>query len=147
MGNGIGKDDKKKVAQVNKSNSYPQTKRGRRQTFDGIPPHLNLEVDVTKKEKGNKYSTGNFKDPKLQQQLAELKLGETIGGKRNRKNSTNSANGRDGSDPQLLQETIARKKGSKLHFLHNSLKRNKTYPFFNVLFSSFLHSFILHNTA
>lgn len=128
MGNGLGKDDKKKAPQVNKANSYPQTKRGRRQTIDGIPPHLNLEV--TKKDKANKYSTGNFKDPKLQQQLAELKLGETIGKRPSRKSSAHSANGRDGSDhPQvILQEAVTRKKGNKLQFLHNSLKRNKTYP-------------------
>lgn len=129
MGNGLGKDEKKKV-QVNKSSfmTYPQQKRGRRSTVDGTLPHLNLEVEAsksTKKEKGGgKFGTGTFaKDTKLQHQLASLQLGETIG-KRPRKSSkpSQTENGRNESEGQ--SDTI-RKRGSKLNFLQNSLKRSK----------------------
>jgi hypothetical protein len=125
MGNGLGKDEKKKV-QVNKSNSYPQSsKRGRRSTVDGTLSHLNLEVEPgKKKEKGSKFGTGSFaKDIKLQQQLATLQLGETIGSRPGRKalRPLQTENGRDGSEGT---ETV-RKRGSKLNFLQNSLKRNK----------------------
>jgi len=123
MGNGLGKDEKKKV-QVNKSNSYPQpSKRGRRSTVDGALSHLNLEPGA-KKEKGSKFGTGTFtKDIKLQQQLATLQLGETIGKRPGRKavRPPQTENGRDGSEGP---ET-PRKRGSTLNFIQNSLKRNK----------------------
>jgi hypothetical protein len=94
---------------------------------DGTLPHLNLEVEAsksTKKEKGGgKFGTGTFaKDTKLQQQLATLQLGETIGKRPRKSKPSHTENGRDGSECQ--PETI-RKRGSKLNFLHNSLKRNK----------------------
>lgn len=123
MGNGLGKDEKKKV-QVNKSNSYPQTKRGRRSTVDGTLPHLNLEVEAaTKKQKGGKFGTGTFdKDIKLQHQLAGLQLGETLGKRPGRKSAkpSQTENGRDGADSDSVK-----KRGSKLNFLQNSLKRNR----------------------
>ena len=132
MGNGIGKDEKKKV-QVHKANTYPlPAKRGRRSTVDGSLPHLNLEESAAKKEKGGgKFGTGNFtKDIKLQQQLASLQLGETLGRRPGRKAAkpSQTENGRDGAEGQT--ETI-RKRGGKLNFLHNSLKRNKqVYPLY-----------------
>jgi hypothetical protein len=126
MGNGLGKDkDEKKKVQVNKSNSYPQpSKRGRRSTVDGALSHLNLEVEPGKrKEKGGgKFGTGNFaKDTKLQQQLASLQLGETLGNRPGRKHKPPQTENGNGSDT----ETTSRKRGSKLNFLQNSLKRNK----------------------
>eukprot|EP00026_Physarum_polycephalum_P004700 Phypoly_transcript_04723.p1 GENE.Phypoly_transcript_04723~~Phypoly_transcript_04723.p1 ORF type:complete len:555 (+),score=73.64 Phypoly_transcript_04723:88-1752(+) len=129
MGNGLGKDkDEKKKVQVNKSNSYPQpAKRGRRSTVDGALSHLNLEVEPGKrKEKGGgKFGTGTFtKDIKLQQQLASLQLGETLGNRPGRKHRpSQTENGRDGSDT----ETTPRKRASRLNFLQNSLKRKQSF--------------------
>lgn len=119
MGNGLGKHDKKGL-HVNKANSYHQSKRARRSTFDGFVPHLNLEVEV---KKAHKFGTGNFKDSKLQQQIAELQLNGTI--RRVQGESPQTENGSDGSEAATTIKP-SKKKGSKLNlFIQRSLTRNK----------------------
>lgn len=122
MGNGLGKHDKK-VLHVNKANSYPQSKRGRRATIDGFVPHLNLEVES---KKAHKFGTGNFKDSKLlQQQIAEFQLNSTI--RRVQGEPPQTANGSDGSEAATTKPS--KKKGSKLNlFIQRSLTRNKLPP-------------------
>lgn len=117
MGNTNGKNKKsKQVLQVNKSNSYPITKRGRRSTIDGLAPHLDLEVA----KQQNKRATATLPSEakyRLPQQLAELKLGETI-----RKGRVIMDDDFDfGGKP------LKKKGGSKMN-IFNSVRQHRTYP-------------------
>jgi hypothetical protein len=112
---------KKKGVEVNKSNSYPGAKRGRRSNTLDVCSHLDLEIDHAS-NKVNKRATGG--SYRIQQQLADLKLGETI-----RKGGLKGSEGIIGYDvSDKGSDKSQKKKGSKLNIFNSVRGHHKAYP-------------------